>query len=100
MIIEKHFGLKAKEIFFDSRRHEIVFARYAYFYIVRNEMKTSYPQLGYVFNKDHATAMHGYKTFETLLEQKAKVKGIDIVLTYNNIMNEYNLINKAYEQTL
>lgn len=100
MIIEKHFGLKAKEIFSTSQKHEIVLARYAYFYIVRNENMTSYPKLGSVFNKDHATAMHGYKTFETLLKQKAIVKEIDIDVTYTNIINKYNVINKAYEQTL
>ncbi len=45
-----------------SRRREIVYARDLYFKLARDYTNSSYSQIGKEVSRDHATAMHGYKT--------------------------------------
>jgi len=61
-IVADFYDLKEKEILSSSRKREIVKPRQIAMYLIRQELKSSYPFIGRKFGgKDHTTAIHAYE---------------------------------------
>ncbi len=74
---------KQEEILLPTRRKEIVKPRQIAMYLLREELKESYPSIGRRFKgKDHTTAMYAYDKVSRQVEED------------NDIFNEINLIKQ------
>ena len=69
MKMETGLDLKRK-----TRKREYVDARAITFYIIRTELDLSLGSIGKIFNKDHATVLHGLKVFSNLIETDKSFK--------------------------
>jgi chromosomal replication initiator protein len=68
------YDLKEKDIVSSSRRQEVVKPRQVAMYLLREELKNSYPFIGQKFGgRDHTTAIHAY---EKMLKEIKKNSGI------------------------
>jgi len=67
------YDLKEKDIVSSSRRQEVVKPRQVAMYLLREELKNSYPFIGQKFGgRDHTTAIHAY---EKMLKEIKKNSG-------------------------
>ena len=68
------YDLKEKDILSPSRKKEIVKARQIAMYLVRKNLKSSFPFIGRKFNgKDHTTAIHSCKKIEKNLKENEEL---------------------------
>ncbi len=73
--VAEFYDLKEKDIISPSRKREIVRPRQIAMYLLREELKSSFPFIGRKFNgKDHTTAIHSYKK---ILNEVAKDKQLE-----------------------
>lgn len=63
-------GLTFDELKSRSRRQDVVWLRHCITYQLRNKEKKTYYEIGKLFNRDHATAMHSCKQWSNFLWQK------------------------------
>ena len=64
-----HFNIKEKDILTVSRKKEIVRPRQIAMYLLRRELKSSYPFIGSKFGgKDHTTAIYAYNKISKEVE--------------------------------
>ena len=69
------FDLKEREILAPSRKKEIVKPRQIAMYLLREELKSSFPFIGRKFNgKDHTTALHSYKKILNEIKNNKKLE--------------------------
>ncbi len=81
--VAEFYDLKEKDLLSSSRRKEIVNPRQVAMYLLREELKTSYPFIGRKFGgKDHTTAIHAYEKV---------LKGLEV---NENLNDEINLIKQ------
>lgn len=55
----EYYGIEEKEIMSQCRGSDIVKVRSVIYYVLRYRIRLSYPIIGKIFNKHHATIMHG-----------------------------------------
>ena len=68
-VVSFHFDLKERDILANSRKKEIVRPRQIAMYLLRKELKTSFPSIGDKFGgKDHTTAIHAYNKINKEIE--------------------------------
>jgi len=73
--VAEFYDLKEKDLLVSSRKREIVKPRQIAMYLLREELKSSFPFIGRKFNgKDHTTAIHSYKKILKELEEDKKLK--------------------------
>lgn len=73
-IVANFYDLKEKELLISSRRREIVYPRQIAMYLLRSELKHSYPFIGRRFKgKDHTTAIHSYEKINKELQRNEKL---------------------------
>ncbi len=80
--VVEFYDLKEKELLSSSRKKEVVKPRQVAMYLLREELKSSYPFIGRKFGgKDHTTAIHSYgkilkelATSETLNNEISAIK--------------------------
>jgi len=73
--VAEFYDLKEKDLLVSSRKREIVKPRQIAMYLLREELKSSFPFIGRKFNgKDHTTAIHSYKKILRELEEDKKLK--------------------------
>lgn len=84
-VVADFYDLKEKDILMASRKKEIVKPRQVAMFLLRKELKDSFPSIGRKFSgKDHTTAIHSYK--KILLEiQKDKKLEEEITLIKEQI---------------
>jgi len=69
------YDLKERDLLTTSRKKEIVLPRQIAMYLLREELKSSFPFIGRRFNgKDHTTAIHSYKKICRELELDKKLE--------------------------
>lgn len=56
--------LNEGELFLKTRNKRLVRLRWEFFYQMKNELGYSFSDIGRIFNLDHTTVMHGYKSYE------------------------------------
>jgi chromosomal replication initiator protein len=63
--VSDFYDLKGKEVFEESRKKEIVKPRQIIMFLLRKELKYSFPAIGRMFRgKDHTTAIHAFRKIE------------------------------------
>lgn len=73
-VVADFYDLKEKEILSPSRKKEIVKPRQIAMYLLREELKSSFPFIGRRFNgKDHTTAIHSYGKVVKELEKNEQL---------------------------
>jgi len=72
-----------------SRKQEVVYQRYAVYNFLRKNTGLSLEAIGKCFNQNHATVMHGLKTYDLYTEQN------DTVFLWN--IQEVELMLNDYE---
>ena len=82
------FDVGIKEIMGKSRKKELVYPRQITMFLMRRELNTSYPTIGYELGgRDHTTAMHAFNKISKELDNNEKAKqDIESIkqLLYNN----------------
>lgn len=74
-IVAEFYDLKDRDLLTSSRKKEIVRPRQIAMYLLRQELKNSFPFIGRKFNgKDHTTAIHSYKKILKELEKDKKLE--------------------------
>ncbi len=88
-IVSEFFDLKEEELLTPSRKSEYVIARQFIMYLLRNELKLSYPAIGErLGGKDHTTVMYACKKIDEELNNNEEIKQI-----YNNLIQKLYLTN-------
>ncbi|MDD4467151.1 MAG: chromosomal replication initiator protein DnaA [Candidatus Pacebacteria bacterium] len=81
------FDLKEREILAPSRKKEVVKPRQIAMYLLREELKSSFPFIGRKFNgKDHTTALHSYKKISLEIQKNKKLEE-EIILIKERILS-------------
>jgi len=79
--VAEFYDLKEKDVLAESRKTEIVKVRHIAIYLLREELKCSFPFIGKkIGGKDHTTVIHGYKKLCKEISQNETLKDeIDIL---------------------
>jgi len=86
-VVADFYDLKEKEILDPSRKKEIVRPRQIAMYLLREELKNSFPAIGRKFRgKDHTTAIHSYKKILGEVEKDKKLEE-EIYLIKERVFN-------------
>jgi chromosomal replication initiator protein len=81
--VSYYFNIKEKDLLAVSRKKEIVRPRQIAMYLLREELKSSFPFIGAKFGgKDHTTAIHAYNKIVKEVEKE------------DNFAEEINLIKE------
>ena len=85
--VAEFYDLKDKDLLSSSRKKEIVRPRQIAMYLLREELKSSYPFIGRKFgDRDHTTAIHSYEKITKELEKNESLNE-EIGLLKQNIFN-------------
>ena len=73
--VAEFYDLKEKDLLAISRKKEIVKPRQIAMYLLREELKSSFPFIGRKFSgKDHTTAIHSYKKILNEISKDKKLE--------------------------
>jgi len=79
------YDLKPDDLLGSSRKNEIVVPRQIAMFLMRNELNSSYPNIGQsVGGRDHTTAMHACEKINRLIDENEKIKN-DIAILKQKI---------------
>lgn len=67
-IVSAQMELSSLSVLSRSRKSHLCDARFICMYFMRNFKRMSYQAIGNVFNRDHATVLHGLRKCEALIE--------------------------------
>ena len=67
--IFKKYNIHREDILGTRRTKDVAFARHVSVYLIRSITDMSYPNIGKIFNRDHASVMSSYKVIEKRLEE-------------------------------
>jgi len=74
-VVADFYDLKEKDLLTTSRKKEIVKPRQVAMFLLREELKNSFPFIGRRFNgKDHTTAIHSYKKILQALQKDKQLE--------------------------
>jgi len=86
-IVADFYDLKEKDLLMASRKKEIVRPRQIAMFLLRQELKNSFPYIGRKFSgKDHTTAIHSFKKIQKELDKDKKLEE-EIVLIKEQIFS-------------
>ena len=70
----KYFGVSKEDILGKSRQKDINHARQTACYLMKYELKMSFPQIGKEFSRDHSTIMNGVSKIEKNIKLDAEIR--------------------------
>jgi chromosomal replication initiator protein len=74
-IVASYFDIQIEDLLGKSRQKRLAFPRQIVMYILREEMKASYPSIGTELGgRDHTTAMHAYEKISNILTDDEKLQ--------------------------
>ncbi len=74
-IVAEYFDISIEEVLGKSREKRLAFPRQIIMYLLREEMKSSYPTIGTELGgRDHTTAMHAHSKIALLVESDDKLQ--------------------------
>ena len=74
-VVASYFDLQTEDLMGQSREKRFAFPRQIIMYLLREEMKASYPTIGAeIGGRDHTTAMHAYDKISTCLLENEKLQ--------------------------
>lgn len=82
LLVAEFYNVSSDDLFRQSRRQEFVKPRQIAMFLVRQEIKASFPSIGELFGgRDHTTVMHAVEKIEALIADKESIKQeIDLIL--------------------
>ena len=73
--VSVYYDLRIDELLGKSREKRLAYPRQIIMYLMREEMKSSYPSIGQELGgRDHTTAMHAYDKINRLLTDDETLK--------------------------
>lgn len=73
--VSEFYGIQLADLLGASRKKALVVPRQIVMYLLREEMRKSFPQIGEELGgRDHTTAMHAYDKMTKLVEQDEQIK--------------------------
>jgi len=70
-----YFDISTASLLGSSRQKELVIPRQIAMYLLREELKSSYPSIGHdIGNRDHTTAMHAYEKIRNAIDSDEKIR--------------------------
>jgi len=73
--VSNFFSISVKEITGKSRKKELVYPRQISMYLMRKEINSSYPTIGYELGgRDHTTAMHAFNKILKEIEESERIR--------------------------
>ncbi len=73
--VAEFYDLKERDLLMSCRKKEIVIPRQIAMYLLREELKNSFPFIGRKFNgKDHTTAIHSYQKISKEIQKNKKME--------------------------
>lgn len=85
--VADYFDIRVEDLTGNSRKKELVVPRQISMYLMREEINSSYPNIGQELGgRDHTTAMHACQKITKLLEEDEKIHG-DINLIKQRLYN-------------
>lgn len=86
-LVANFYDIDIKDLLGSCRKKSLAIPRQIIMYLMREEIKTSYPSIGQeVGNRDHTTAMHAYLKISKAVEEDEKIKQ-DITLIRERLYN-------------
>ncbi len=86
-VVASYYDLSLDDLVGNSRKKELVFPRQISMYLMREELKSSFPNIGQeIGGRDHTTAMHAVLKIHTLVENDEKLRQ-DINLIRQRLYN-------------
>lgn len=74
-VVADYFDISVNDLIGESRKRELVVPRQITMYLLREEIKASYPNIGQELGgRDHTTAMHAYTKIVQELESNERVR--------------------------
>ena len=74
-IVSSYYELQIDDLLGKSREKRLAFPRQIIMFLMREEMKSSYPSIGQALGgRDHTTAMHAYEKISGLLDSDEKLR--------------------------
>ncbi len=71
----RFYDISSKDLIGTSRKKELVWPRQIAIYLMREEVRTSYPSIGHEMGgRDHTTAMHAYNKIEKEIKENENEK--------------------------
>lgn len=71
----RFYDISSKDLIGNSRKKELVWPRQIAIYLMREEVKSSYPSIGHeIGGRDHTTAMHAYNKIEKEIKENENEK--------------------------
>jgi len=87
-VVSEFYDLKERDLTSSSRKKEIVKPRHVAMYLLREELKSSFPFIGRKLGgKDHTTAIHAYKKISEEIDQNGGLPE-EISLIKQRILSE------------
>ena len=82
------YDLKIEDLLGSCRKKNLALPRQIIMYLMREELKTSYPSIGQeVGNRDHTTAMHAYLKIAEAIDEEEKINQ-DVRLLKEKLYNQ------------
>ena len=73
--VSEYFDIQIEDVLGKSREKRLAFPRQIIMFLLREEMKSSYPSIGQELGgRDHTTAMHAYSKINKLLKDDEQLK--------------------------
>jgi chromosomal replication initiator protein len=89
-IVAEHFHIKKEDLLSKSRKKDIAVPRQIAMYLIREELKLTFPNIGDAFGgKDHSTVMHSWNKIKKDLVSNYTLEQ-DMTIIKNNLYNEEN----------
>ena len=86
-LVAEFYDLKLEDLLGASRKKNLVLPRQITMFLLREELKTSYPAIGQeIGNRDHTTAMHAYSKISQAMDEDEKINQ-DIRLLRERLYN-------------
>ena len=74
-VVSEYFDISLEEVLGKSREKRLAFPRQIIMYLLREEMKSSYPTIGTELGgRDHTTAMHAHTKIAGLIDGDEKLQ--------------------------
>ncbi len=74
-IVSKVYGKTPETVLGETRPRDIVWVRWVCTYIMREELKSSFPGIAQALQyKEHTVAMHGYRSIKRLIDQNPALR--------------------------
>jgi len=69
-LVVKHFDIEWKEMKAEKKHHHIVFARQAYFWLMRQYTFLTLKEIARYLERDYTTVIHSMQSVENMMETK------------------------------